>query len=171
MDNQKQIKEYKKKLLSFLLFYCKKNSKFYQKRLLGLSDDGKEQELGALLRDTWVEHNTSIRRDRTGFIDNSLYLEALVNNLLVEIPRDYSDDISDEVDDEYSGEDLEEREQVERGKSDAEEETEYEGSTQVTELEAADEVDGGASRPRKKQKTTAAPPARSSSSPKKAKKR
>jgi hypothetical protein len=92
LDNQKQVREYKKKLFKFLVFFCKKNTKFYHKRLLALSDDGKEAELATLIRDSWVENNTSIRRDRTGFIDNSLYLEALVNNLLSEIPRVYSDD-------------------------------------------------------------------------------
>jgi len=50
------------------------------------------KELGDYIRDAWIENNPSIRRDRTGFIDNTLYLEALVNNLLGEIPRVYSDD-------------------------------------------------------------------------------
>ena len=92
MDNQKQVREYKKELFKFLVFYCKANPKFYHRRVLVLSDDGREKELGTLLRNAWLKNNPSIRFDRIGFIDNSLYLEALVRNLLGEIPRIYSDD-------------------------------------------------------------------------------
>lgn len=92
LDSVKQTKEYKKKLLKFLIFYCKANAKFYHKGILVLYDENKEKELGHLIREVWLENNTSIRRDQTGFIDNSLYLESLVDHLITEIPRIHSDD-------------------------------------------------------------------------------
>ena len=54
-----------------------------------------------------MANNTSVRRDQTGFIDNSLYLEALVGSLLSAIPRVYSDDEEgwgDEEEEEEEGE-------------------------------------------------------------------
>ena len=151
LDSQKQTKEYKKKLLSFLLFYCKANPKFYNESVLTLFDDGKEQELGTLLRDTWVKNNITIRAERTKFIDNSLYLEFLVNNLLDEIPRVYKDEQQyyDDVSDiEEEEEESEENKQEDVDVVDAVVDTVVETS-KASEVEVEESVE----RPQKKRKT------------------
>ena len=150
LDLQKQMKDYKKKLLSFLLFYCKANPKFYNESVLTLFDDGKEQELGTLLRDTWVKNNITIRAERTKFIDNSLYLEFLVNNLLDEIPRVYKDEQQyyDDVSDIEEEEESEENKQEDVDVVDAVVDTVVETS-KASEVEVEESVE----RPQKKRKT------------------
>jgi len=124
LDTAKRIKEYKKSLLKFLLFYCKANpSKFYHNGVLALYDEGKEEELGHLIREAWLGNNTSIRRDQTGFIDNSQYLESVVDHLISEIPRidgtsdeEYGDEWgSDEEEDRAGDEAINKKQQEQAG--------------------------------------------------------
>ena len=147
LDLQKQMKDYKKKLLSFLLFYCKANPKFYNESVLTLFDDGKEQELGTLLRDTWVKNNITIRADRTKFINNSLYLDALVNNLLDEIPRVYKDE--QQYYDDVSDIEEEEEESEENKQEDVDVVDTVVETSKASEVEVEESVE----RPQKKRKT------------------
>ena len=161
LDHIKQTKEYKKKLLKFLIFYCKANPlKFYHKRILPLFDEGKEEELGKLIRDAWVANNPSIRRDQTGFIDNSQFLEAIVDHLIDEIPRihdegcEYEDDYDDDNDDDEEGE--EEKEEKEEEKEE-EERHDILGTQQAEDLEITGkevEVEEEVDMPKKKRKVS-----------------
>lgn len=137
LDAAKRIKECKKSLLKFLLFYCKANpSKFYHKGILALYDEGKEEELGQLIRETWLGNNTSIRRDQTGFIDNSQYLESVVDHLISEIPR-----IHGTSDEEYGDEwGSEEGEDTAGDKPIDEKQEEQEGGDEVRDAEQQNEA-------------------------------
>lgn len=148
LDIQKQTREYKKKLLKFIIFYCKANPKIYHEVLLPLFDEGKEELLSKLIRDAWVANNKSIREDQTGFINNSQYLEAIVGHLVDAIPRIHSEegkwgDYEEELSSNEGDEETDETKSEEIDKKDKEEAADI----PLIEVEAPE-------RPKKKQKTS-----------------
>jgi hypothetical protein len=162
LDNQKQTREYKKKLLKFIIFYCKANLKFYHKVLLVLFDRGEEEALGKVIRDAWVANDKSIRQDQTGFIDNSQYLESIMDHLVTEIPRIHSDD--EEYSEEYSSDDEgaaiddgifdETVEGTEDGDNNKKEDNKKEDNSNSNEEEAPIAIEEEVEMPRKKKRKT-----------------